>query len=54
MTELERAMVVAIYSWPGTSIFEGANDVLRQIYAPHEHVGDGLECHRCGKHRQDH
>ena len=32
MTELEMAIRVALFTWPGTSLAEGAIEILREIY----------------------
>lgn len=31
MTQVEMAMIVALRTWRGTSIYEGAMEVLRQV-----------------------
>jgi hypothetical protein len=51
--ELKMAMILAFYSYPGTSMVEGAESILAEIYGPHEHIfepdHDGkISCTRCG------
>jgi hypothetical protein len=47
--EMKMAMMVAQHTWRGTSITEGAFAVLADVYSPHDFVGDGNECCRCGE-----
>jgi hypothetical protein len=54
MDEMKAAMIVAARTWSGTSIVDGAFDVLRQVYSQHEHVGRaGGKCSRCGRAKSD-
>lgn len=53
-TELQMAMRLASTYWPGTSLLEGAEQLLAEIYGPHEHIFecviDGKKhCTRCWK-----
>lgn len=54
--DLRRAMIVASYWWPGTSLIDGALHVLRTIYEPHpfEFPDQHGLCSRCGNARSEH
>jgi hypothetical protein len=51
MTEFKMAMALAAHTWPGTSMAEGAQHILAQVYSPHAHVGDQEKCTRCGQEK---
>ena len=55
MTEWQMALQAALHFWRGTSLTDGAQNVLRQICGPHKHVGTSAEpCSRCGKNKSQH
>lgn len=53
MDEMQMAIMVAARTWRGTSLAEGAEAVLAQIYSPHAYQGEAKECSQCGKAKAD-